>query len=113
MRVLVCGGRNFNDAMYLIKSLDQAHMHGPITTLIHGCAQGADSLADLWAEKNQVQVERYRADWRKYGNGAGPIRNEQMLQQGKPQLVIAFTGGRGTNDMIRQARAAGVPVMKL
>lgn len=44
------------------------------------------------------------------GKAAGPIRNQRMLDEGKPDLVVAFPGGRGTADMVRRAKAAGVPV---
>ena len=111
MRVLVCGGRNFADRALLNKVLDEAHMAGPITTLIHGVAKGADTLAAEWADLRHVPVEGHRADWKRYGKDAGPIRNARMLEQGKPRMVIAFPGGNGTADMVRQARKAGVPVM--
>jgi hypothetical protein len=111
MRILVCGGRKFADSAVLNRTLDQAHSAGPITTLIHGMAKGADTLAGEWAERNDVPVEGYRADWEKHGKRAGPIRNAEMLKQGHPRLVIAFRGGQGTKGMIEQARAVGVPVL--
>jgi hypothetical protein len=56
----------------------------------------------------------YPAQWHKYGRAAGPIRNQQMLAEGKPDLVLAFhddiDGSRGTKDMVNRARRAGVKV---
>ena len=56
----------------------------------------------------------FPADWIRHGRAAGPIRNEQMLREGCPDLVVAFHDdpglGRGTADMVRRALAAGVPV---
>lgn len=69
--------------------------------------------ADEWAVVNWAQFEEYPADWKRYGMAAGPIRNRRMLKEGKPDIVIAFAGGRGTADMVRQAKAAGVPVVKV
>lgn len=43
---------------------------------------------------------------------AGPIRDQEMLDKGKPDLVVAFLGNRGTADMVRRAREAGVPVRR-
>lgn len=110
MRVLVCGGRSFFNVKLLNRTLDEAHQGSPITLLIHGMATGADTLAGQWAARNRIKVEGYRPDWKKYGSVAGSIRNSKMLQHGKPQMVIAFPGGRGTKDMVKQARAADVPV---
>jgi hypothetical protein len=113
MRILVCGGRRFADSDKLNRTLDQAHAAGPITVLIHGLATGADTLAAEWAERNDVPVKGYRADWKTYGKRAGPLRNGLMLSLGHPKLVIAFKGGDGTKDMVKQARAAGVPVLEI
>jgi hypothetical protein len=52
-----------------------------------------------------------KAEWKKYGPAAGPIRNQRMLDWG-PDLVVAFSGGKGTADMVRRARAAGVEVIE-
>jgi YspA, cpYpsA-related SLOG family len=113
MRILVCGGRSFDNAALMDLTLDQAHDAGPITVLIHGLAKGADALAADWANRNNVRVQGFRPDWKKYGKLAGPIRNERMLKEGMPQLVLAFKGSKGTADMVRQARHAGVPVLEI
>jgi hypothetical protein len=52
-----------------------------------------------------------KADWRKYGAAAGPIRNQRMLE-GPPDIVVAFAGGKGTADMVQRARAAGIAVIE-
>jgi hypothetical protein len=114
MKVLVCGGRHYNDYARLEAELDGITnpIHGGkwSFTLICGMAPGADSLAYQWAKKRGVAVEEYPANWEEYGKAAGPIRNTQMLEEGKPDLVVAFPGGTGTADMVRKARAAGVEV---
>lgn len=114
MRVLVCGGRNFNDSMTLGSWLGGIHKNknsGPITLLIEGGARGADNMARLFAEWQGIPVKTFNADWDKHGRAAGPIRNRQMLVEGKPDLVVAFEGGRGTANMVEQARRAGVRVL--
>lgn len=112
MRVLVCGGRVFDDykAMQLI--LDTQHEDEPITLLIHGDAVGADRLAARWARSRGVVAKAFPANWARDGKAAGPIRNSAMLLE-KPELVIAFPGGKGTADMVRKALAAGVPVSNM
>lgn len=78
--------------------------------LIEGGANGADTCARHWAQRNKVQVWTFPADWDAHGTFAGPMRNSKMLNEGQPDIVVAFPGGRGTADMSRKARKAGVEV---
>ncbi len=112
MRVLVCGGRDYSDWKAVRYALDELHIKSPITLVIQGGAQGVDAFAGGCALSRGVPERIFKADWTKHGRAAGPIRNKQMLEEGKPDLVVAFPGGRGTADMVRQARAAGVPVVR-
>ena len=106
MRVLVCGGRDFDDMAMVERVLGEVE----ITELIEGGAKGADTLARTWAKDNEIPVRTFKADWGRYRKGAGPIRNRQMIDEGKPDLVVAFPGGSGTANMIGLARAAGLPL---
>lgn len=108
MRVLVCGSRHFKDYALLSSKLSEIC----ISELIHGAARGADTLAGRFAEERGIPVKSFPADWATYGKAAGPIRNKQMLDEGQPELVVAFrySGSRGTQNMIDQAEKAGVPV---
>lgn len=112
-RVLVCGGRDFADREQLFDILDAAHEANPIELLIHGAAPGADSLAADWALSRDILCQAYPADWEMYGKGAGPIRNTKMLIEGRPHLVIAFHGDKGTRNMVDQATTRGVPVARI
>lgn len=113
MKVLVCGGRDFNDALTLGSWLGGIHKNnGPITLLIEGGARGADYMAREFAKWSGIPTQTFEADWTKHGRAAGPIRNQQMLDEGKPDLVVAFEGGDGTRDMVTKARAAGVRVLE-
>jgi hypothetical protein len=112
-RVLVCGGRDYADRRRVYGILDVAHAANPIVWLIAGGANGADALAIDWARKEQVKFQVFNADWESLGRKAGPIRNQQMLDEGKPHMVIAFPGGKGTADMVRRAEAAKVPVVRV
>lgn len=112
MRVLVCGGRAYADRNHVYATLDAIHAKTPITHLIHGGARGADSHGREWAFERNVPMTAFMAEWKHKGKAAGPIRNRRMLETGKPDLVVAFPGGRGTADMCRQARVAGVEVIE-
>lgn len=113
MRVLVCGGRDFKNTELLYSVLDDLKKVETIDCIIEGDAPGADRMAGYWAKKNRIDLKIFPADWKTWGNSAGPIRNKQMLDEGKPDLVIAFPGGKGTKNMIQQARKAGVKVVEV
>lgn len=110
MRILVCGGRDYNDERRMrdILALQPFHSH-----LIHGAARGADMLSDKVARSYSWTIDRFPADWKRLGKRAGFVRNQRMLDEGKPDLVIAFPGGKGTADMVRRAKAAGVKVVEI
>ena len=80
-RILICGDRNYTDwtkiQEYLITLLKT-------TIIIHGGARGADSIAGNLATSLKIKVLKFPAEWDKYGKAAGSIRNQQMLDKGKP-----------------------------
>jgi hypothetical protein len=134
MRVLVCGGRDYGQrnisrgtpeereldrvrAQLQRATLDLVltliHQEVGIDVVIQGGAAGADELASNWARINRIPVEQFDADWVSLGPSAGPIRNKRMLDEGQPDLVVAFPGGKGTANMLKQARKAGVEVREV
>ena len=84
MRVLVCGGRNYIDWRHIFLVLSKLHTsRGPFTLVMHGNAAGADTAASAWAQKMGIPERRFPADWRAHGGRmAGPIRNQQMIDEG-------------------------------
>lgn len=106
MRVLVCGGRSFDDWELICHCLDNLNP----SEICHGGAAGVDSLAQKWADERGVQSTVFEANWAAEGRSAGPTRNKRMLDEWKPDRVIAFSGGKGTADMVRRARSAGLRV---
>lgn len=128
MKLLVCGGRHFNDKEKLFARLDGIHDECEISTIISGMAAGADSLAADWAKLNNVDIDPYPAKWKdlsvpgaviktnkygKYNTLAGHQRNQAMLEQGKPDGVLYTPGGSGTANMINKAREADIPMEAL
>jgi len=116
IRVLICGSRTWTDEDAILAQIFTLP-HESI--IIHGAhPEGADAIARKWAEYLDYKQEPYPADWPRYGNQAGPIRNTQMLKEGKPMVVWAFThelygGGSETHcvaDMVNKARRAKVKV---
>jgi hypothetical protein len=113
LRVLVCGGRDFGDTGLLRRTLDGVNRDPGIAMVIHGAARGADTLAGVWAVANRVPEIRCPADWLRHGRSAGILRNQQMLDEHNPNLVIAFPGGRGTADMAARAEEQGIMVWRI
>lgn len=107
MKVLVCGSRHFNDERRIEEALLGM---GEVTEVIEGGARGADKTARSVSERLGIRVSEFPADWEKHGKAAGPIRNIQMLKEGKPDKVLAFLApdSRGTKHMIEIAQKAGV-----
>lgn len=110
MRVLICGSRDWTDRATIRECLEG---YGPGTVVLEGEARGADTLAREIAEELGFAVLAFPADWKRFGRAAGPIRNQRMLDEGRPDMVIAFhddiSRSRGTADMIRRAMKRGIP----
>lgn len=107
-RVLVCGTREGIDDTLIDAELSRLSPD----VVIEGDCHGVDRQAGQWARTHGVELVTFPADWRRFGRAAGPIRNQAMLDQGCPDLVLAFATAisKGTNDMIRRAEVSGVPV---
>lgn len=110
--VVVTGGRDYNDKEHLWDTLNRVHENrGPITVIRNGGMTGADALSSRWAYYAKVDTECFGAQWRNYGDAAGPIRNQTMLHRlPLADLVVAFPGGAGTRNCVRQARQLGIEV---
>ena len=109
MKVLVCGGRKYSDWQRVCELLDKLHAEHVITHVLHGGAAGADDLAGRWAYERGAQEVICPANWNRFGLTAGPVRNAAMLEL-RPDLVVAFPGGAGTNSTIQLALSARVAV---
>ena len=110
MIVIICGDRNWTDE----DTIDEYIMTlPPHSTIIHGNYRGADKIAAKRGRLRGHKVIPMDSEWSKYGRGAGPIRNRRMLEEGQPDLVIAFhddlSRSKGTADMLGQAEAQGIP----
>jgi len=103
-RILICGDRNYKD---WIKVQDYLNTIPRTAIIIHGGARGADSLAGNLATSLKMKVIKFSAEWDKYGKAAGVLRNQQMLDDGHPDLVVYFhkdiENSKGTKDMVTRA----------
>lgn len=102
MKLIIAGGRDyqFNDSDY--EKLNRIHEKHRVTEVVSGGATGADRCGEVWADAQNIKITRFPADWNKHGKAAGPIRNKQMADYA--QALVTFAGGRGTRNMIKQAK---------
>lgn len=114
VRMIVCGGRDFSYTDYLFTKLDSLLQDYSNVTLVAGAARGADKLAERYAEKRNIPIKVFPADWANKGPGAGYARNAEMLKYAQEAyaVVVAFWNGEshGTKHMIDLATKAGVDV---
>jgi predicted Rossmann-fold nucleotide-binding protein len=103
LRVLVCGGRDYDNRRRVESVLEALRTAYPELIVIEGGATGADAHARRWAIEKGIWHETYPANWQRFGRSAGTLRNAQMLREGRPDIVIVFPGGAGTLDMLNQA----------
>ena len=113
-RILVCGDRNWTDYPLIesvLKGITSSYLP---ECIIEGEAHGADSCALEAAMTLNLPVLKFRAKWELHGKAAGPIRNQEMLDAGAPDLVLVFhddlPNSKGSKDMVRRARKKRIPV---
>ena len=118
LRVLICGSRDWTNkariGRYLDTLMDDECYTADSITVIHGGCKGADHHAGMEAKGRGITVVEYPANWLKHGLRAGPVRNQQMIDDGKPDRVIAFhadlNSSKGTKDMVARAKFHDIPV---
>lgn len=113
MRLLVSGSREYDNWENIKARLDELSFKDKIKVVIHGGAAGVDTLAGTWARNNNIPEEIYMADWDTHKKAAGPIRNRQMLDEGKPDVAVAFPteDSKGTVNMIKILEKAKIPTI--
>ena len=110
-RVLFTGSRNWYNDRIIAKVIDSLPADAVV---IHGAARGgADAIVDRLAKARGLKVEAYPADWNMHGKAAGPIRNQRMIDEGRPTEAYAYPmfDSKGTWDCVRRCEAAGVPTI--
>lgn len=115
--VLITGSRKWTKESVLYDRLNRLEPH----LVIHGCASGADTIANDWCESTKTPVARFPADWRRWGRGAGMKRNRQMIHlldalrtAGWDTVVYAFPfpDSIGTKGCMNLAYKAKFPVVR-
>jgi len=106
MRLLVSGGRDFDDVEFIVTHLTRLSAVRDISCLIHGAASGVDTIAAMWADEVGIPHIPVKAEWRddngKLDKSEGLRRNQLMIDQHYPDALFAFPGGRGTANMVER-----------
>jgi len=100
MKVVIAGGRTFNDYELLKTKCDEILKDFNDIEIVSGTAKGADRMGEQYAKEMGYGLKLFPADWNKYGKSAGYRRNEQMADYA--DMLIAFWDGesKGTKHMI-------------
>ena len=109
MKVIIAGGRDFNNYPLLKEKCDiiLSKVKEDII-IVSGTAKGADLLGERYAVEHNYQIVYFPANWRLYGAGAGPIRNKEMAEYGD-SLILFWNGvSKGSADMLKKAEAKGL-----
>lgn len=104
IRVLICGGRDYDDAENVALVINLLKNVYRDLIIIEGGARGADTLAREEAKRRGIHCATVPALWDTYKKGAGDKRNRAMVFGLEPHVVVAFPGGRGTENCVRHAK---------
>lgn len=102
MKVIIAGGRNFEDYEVVKKAIEESGYL--ITEVVSGKAPGVDSLGERWAKENNIPIIPFPADWSTYDRAAGPIRNQKMADYSDTLVAVWDGVSRGTKDMVRRMK---------
>lgn len=112
MKVAIIGSRTFRSFSILEKRMDfyLRDQNPEDITIISGGANGADTLARIYAKEKSYKMIEHLADWDKHGKAAGFIRNKLIVDDA--DVLVAFWDGRskGTLSSIDLAKKKGIPV---
>lgn len=110
MRVIIAGGRDFSNYDLLVEKCDYFLQDQDNITIISGGARGADDLGERYAEQKGYEIDRFPANWGKYGKGAGHIRNKQMAEHADGLMLFWDGKSRGSKNMLEIAKNLGLKV---
>lgn len=110
MKVIIAGGRDFNNYELLKERCDYFLQNQTEIEIVSGNANGADKLGEQYAIERNYSLKIFKAEWDKYGKSAGMIRNTEMSNYG--DTLIAFWDGKskGTSHMINESRKKNLKV---
>lgn len=126
MKTIIAGGRDINNMNHLKEALDKSGWRMGISEVVCGKASGVDAMGEAWANQHKIHVEPFPADWdnldapgaiirtgrngKKYNAKAGNDRNVKMAEYADALLLIWNGKSKGSADMLREAKKAGLRI---
>lgn len=106
MKVIIAGTRYkdkdakivFDDYNLVVEAVARSGFN--ITEVVSGTAIGADRLGEKWATANGIPIKEMPADWNRYGNAAGPMRNKAMAEYADAAIVVWDGKSPGSRNMV-------------
>ena len=111
LRLLVCGGRHFDDLTMVEEWLERIHALRPVSVLIHGGLPGLGLALENWARRNDVRLIRYPSNF-SLGKRGDFERDDFMLEDGRPDALLAFPGGVRTARLLDRAKGLGLDTLQ-
>ena len=108
MKTIIAGSRGIKDMEIIIKAIEKSGIK--ISTVLSGRAKGVDILGELWAMENNIPVESFLPDWKRFGRGAALKRNIEMINNADALIAIWDGKSKGTAHTIKKARKKGILV---
>lgn len=108
-RVIIAGGRDFDDYDLLCKKVDRIVENLPDIQIVSGGARGADKLGEQYAKDRGYPCKVFPADWDKYKKQAGFIRNKEMRYYATHVILFHDGVSKGTRHMHDIAKMLGLP----
>lgn len=108
MKLIIAGGRDYVFTHLDYNRLTEIHQKYWVKEVVSGGARGADKEGEGWADLKGIPVKRFPARWEQIGKAAGHHRNSQMACYA--DALAVFPGGKGTANMVKQAREQGLQI---
>lgn len=109
-KVIIAGGRDFNDYTKLKEFCDKVLINQTEIEIVSGGAKGSDRLGEQYAKDKGYSLKIFKADWDKYGKGAGMLRNTDMANYADALIVFWDGESKGTKNMLKQAKGKGLKI---
>lgn len=105
MKVVIAGSRDIVDQYVVNEAINESDIK--ISEIVSGCARGVDTLGEIYARDNNIQIVKFPANWKRYGKAAGPMRNSDMAEYADVLIAIWDGKSRGTQNMINEMKKRG------
>jgi hypothetical protein len=108
VKTIIAGSRDIEDYGWVCAAVEESGF--TVTEVVSGGAHGVDHQGERWGHYRDIPVKVFPADWKKYGKGAGPVRNRQMADYAEALIAVWDGASKGTENMIREAKARDLKV---